>query len=368
MFEYIIVDECQDTNILGFNLLENLINDKTKLLFFGDSIQRIYGFIGALPNVMQLFKDAYSMKRFTLDYNYRFKDNKDLLILDKNIRLNAQNITPTEISNPIILCAESYDLEYKWILDKISELEDDSITILVKSLKGNMNTEYLLSLLDDKHINYFNALFTDESEEYLLFHKKVYSIFLEESFKKMKITKKILDKCYLEVCSFYEESTNKIYKSLIILLRCFIDSIVELSAVYKLEDVIYFMHDVLLNNGLKQYMNRIDEKLIVATVHSFKGLESDVVFVVDLEKGIFPSYYTCKECSNTSNCSCSDVTEKKFLEELSVFYVAITRAKKMLFLSYSKTQKIPKYGQIKCNRSCFLNLPGIGYDNLFMIE
>ena len=210
-------------------------------------------------------------------------------------------------------------------------------------------------------------MFSDESDEYIMFHKKVYSIFYEEAISKMKITKKVLEKCYRDVCDYYNDYTNKIYSSLIILLRCFLDSIYEISSVYKLNDIIYFMVDVLLNNGLKQYMNRINEKLVVATVHSFKGLESDIVFVVDLENKIFPSYQTCKKCTANKGCMLNNVVEKIFLEELSVFYVAITRAKKQLFLSYSENQKTP-FGISSCNRSCLLNLPGIGFENLIYIE
>lgn len=53
-------------------------------------------------------------------------------------------------------------------------------------------------------------------------------------------------------------------------------------------------------------------------------------------------------------------------EELSVFYVAITRAKKDLYLTYSLTQR-QKYGVKNCNKSCLLNLYGIGNENLIKI-
>ena len=123
------------------------------------------------------------------------------------------------------------------------------------------------------------------------------------------------------------------------------------------------MSDLLLNYGLKQYMNRIDEKIIVATIHSFKGLETDVAFVVDLEKDVFHFWAECKKCNNSNDCHECGLSDKKFLEELSIFYVAITRAKKQLFLTFSKTQ-YTKNGENNCNSSCFLKLKGIGYNNL----
>ena len=44
-FPVIIIDEFQDTNILSWKLLTLLISDNTKIIFMGDSLQRIYGFI-----------------------------------------------------------------------------------------------------------------------------------------------------------------------------------------------------------------------------------------------------------------------------------------------------------------------------------
>lgn len=365
LYECIIVDECQDTNILGYELLRQFINSENNLMFFGDSLQRIYGFIGAIPNVMDIFEREFKLIKKTMVRNYRFMDNRELLLLDKNIRLNAQHQEPSEVSNPYILCASNFKKEYEWILNKINELEDsyDSFTILVKSLNGNLNTEYLLHLLEQKNVSYFNALFTDDSIEYKNFHETVYKIFLEESFAKMKISKKVLEKCCFKVEKIYQNNSNQIYKSLLILLHHFIDSIDELSGTLKLEDIVYFMSDLLLNYGLKQYMNRIDEKIIVATIHSFKGLETDVAFIVDLEENVFHFWLECKECINSRDCHEFGGDDKKFLEELSVFYVAVTRARKQLFLTFSQTQ-ITKIGEKRCNSSCFLKLNGIGYDNL----
>ena len=217
--------------------------------------------------------------------------------------------------------------------------------------------------MEQRNVSYFNALFTDDSIEYKNFHETVYKIFLEESFSKMKISKKVLEKCYFKVEKIYQNNSNQIYKSLLILLHHFIDSIDELSGTLKLEDIVYFMSDLLLNYGLKQYMNRIDEKIIVATIHSFKGLETDVAFIVDLEENVFHFWLECKECINSRDCHEFGGDDKKFLEELSVFYVAVTRARKQLFLTFSETQ-ITKIGEKKCNSSCFLKLNGIGYDNL----
>lgn len=62
-----------------------------------------------------------------------------------------------------------------------------------------------------------------------------------------------------------------------------------------------------------------DERVRVLTVHQSKGLEFDIVFVAGLSENEFPGYYA--------------IVQKREPEEKRVFYVAVTRAKKMLFLS-----------------------------------
>ena len=332
LFEYIVIDECQDTNVLGYELLKKLIDSNTKLLFFGDSLQRIYGFIGAIPNIMNLLKNDYNMRLVRLNHNYRFEDNQNLLLLDRNIRYNSYNPELiTDLSHPNIICSNTYESEYTWIINKVKEnIENNSnSTILVKSFNGNDNTKRLLEKLQEENIPFFNVLFTDEGEEYIDFHRTAYNVFYREIYEKRKIAKKVLEKCFVEISDKYKDSNNQVYLSLLILLRKFIDSISEISSAYKFDDLLFFIMDVLLNNGLKQYMNKIDEKVIVATIHAFKGLESDVVFLVDLERNIFPSYYTCKNCSSV-DCSNYDGIESSFIDELSVYYVAITRARKSL--------------------------------------
>ena len=69
--------------------------------------------------------------------------------------------------------------------------------------------------------------------------------------------------------------------------------------------------------------NNNDDSITLMTVHNAKGLEFDVVFITGLEQGVFPHYFSLEE-------------ENGIDEERRLFYVAITRAKKKLYLTYSK--------------------------------
>jgi DNA helicase-2/ATP-dependent DNA helicase PcrA len=67
--------------------------------------------------------------------------------------------------------------------------------------------------------------------------------------------------------------------------------------------------------------DRDDERLVLSTIHSAKGLEWQCVFVIWVVDGKFPSVY-------------SFITDEELEEERRLFYVSVTRAKRHLFLTY----------------------------------
>lgn len=101
-----------------------------------------------------------------------------------------------------------------------------------------------------------------------------------------------------------------------------------------------FLEDIALISDIDNY-NTGTDTVVMMTIHSAKGLEFPSVFIVGLEEGVFPSMQ--------SNYSKSDTEEERRLA-----YVAITRAKKRLYLSNAKTRMI--YGSTSHNRSSrFIN-------------
>ena len=77
------------------------------------------------------------------------------------------------------------------------------------------------------------------------------------------------------------------------------------------------------------------------TIHSAKGLEFPVVFVCGVEKGNLPSFYSVREEG--------ELREKKLDEQRRLLYVAMTRAKQKLFITY-----VDKRGDFPKKRSQFL--------------
>ncbi|WP_304354191.1 ATP-dependent helicase [Brachyspira innocens] len=73
--------------------------------------------------------------------------------------------------------------------------------------------------------------------------------------------------------------------------------------------------------------NENEDYITLMTVHNAKGLEFDAVFITGLEQGVFPHYFSLEE-------------EGGIDEERRLLYVAITRAKRKLYLTYSKKRRI----------------------------
>ena len=83
-----------------------------------------------------------------------------------------------------------------------------------------------------------------------------------------------------------------------------------------------FLEGITLSSDLDN-MEETDESVTLMTLHSAKGLEFPVVFLVGMEEGIFPGYKSIGE-------------QKELEEERRLCYVGVTRAKENLFLTNSK--------------------------------
>lgn len=94
-----------------------------------------------------------------------------------------------------------------------------------------------------------------------------------------------------------------------------------------------FLEGITLSSDLDN-MEEAEESVTLMTLHSAKGLEFPVVFLVGMEEGIFPGYKSIGE-------------PKELEEERRLCYVGITRAKENLYLTCSKQRTI--FGSTSCN-------------------
>lgn len=364
----ILVDEFQDTNLLSYWLLHFLITEKTNLLFLGDSLQRIYGFIGAVPNLLSHAKKKFDLELIALDKNYRFASNENMLQLDKIIRQNA--VTPFQNPNALnskveFNIYENQEKEASEVVIKsqkiLHEQPTSSVAVLVK--QRGPNVEYIIETFNMNHIPFFYGLFTDDDIEYVEFNRKCLYGFIELLKETSKVTKKVGRKHIDKIKGIYADNDLAIISALFELLEIFWSRLFIDYSFLSNEDKINLIKDTFEHNGIKQYMEFLDTKIIISTIHAAKGLEWDYVILPDMEKDSFPNWFgLCNKCKCDTDCNfiVSKEIEKSFLEELSVFYVAVTRARKQIYFTASKTQ-LTKNGEFKKNYSCFMKLPGMEF-------
>ena len=101
-----------------------------------------------------------------------------------------------------------------------------------------------------------------------------------------------------------------------------------------------FLEDVALASELDKDINDSEKKVSLMTIHLAKGLEFNHVYIVGLEEDLFPS-------------ALSSTTRNDLEEERRLFYVAITRAKKKVTITYAKTRY--RWGKLNdCEPSRFI--------------
>lgn len=240
-FQYIMVDEYQDTDDLQVDILK-LLSKSSNLMVVGDDYQSIYSFKGT------------SMKNI-LNFSNEFPDVKTI-ILKENYR-----------SSPAILnLSNEFSKSLKYCFRKSLITNNTAIE------KPNLN------------------IFRNHSDEISFIFNKIKNILILNP----NATIALLFRNYI-----YMEEFIKYFK------------------LFNIEFNV--SSNPFLENILKNKFSNIDTNLTFLTIHSSKGLEWDYVFIPLLLEGIIPS-------------SVGEVINLE--EEKRLFYVALTRAKKKLFLSY----------------------------------
>lgn len=364
----ILVDEFQDTNMLSYWLLNFLITSQTSILLLGDSLQRIYGFIGAVPNLLQDAERRYNLQLISLEKNYRFASNENMLQLDKIIRQNA--LTPFENPNNLranvnFILYENQELEATGIIYRTREIlqQAPSVKVAIITKQRGPNINHIIDAFNKENISFFYGLFTDEDIDYVKFNRKCLFEFIELLRDNSKINKKLAKTHYDKIKEIYIDNDSILIKALLKLLNIFWSRLFIDFSFLSNDDKINLIKETFEHNGIKQYMEYLDTSIIISTVHAAKGLEWDYVILPDMEKDSFPNWFgLCCKCKHSDDCNLvlDKNMEQSFLEELSVFYVAVTRAKKQVYFTASKTQLSTK-GTFQKNYSCFMRLPGIEF-------
>ncbi|MGL5246405.1 MAG: ATP-dependent helicase [Mycoplasmoidaceae bacterium] len=394
-FNYILVDEFQDTNEDQFELLNNLIRDKQNVFIVGDPDQMIYSWRGAYPNIFEDFQDMYpNNKKILLEKNYRSSQNildiSNQLIKNNKFRIEKALYTDNIRGSKITYYhASSSDRESNWIANKISYLKEEEgykykdIVILYRSNYLSRNIEQSLIYKDIPYVIFGGLKFFQRKEikDLISFMKlicfdddvslnrihntpkrkiseAIYSKILQfanqnnistwEGFKRVYEISELKDSAKKSCYEFYELILS-LKKFKFIQINDLVDKILkdtnyleylkDIDEEYRVENIKELKSAIALyqhrntKSELKDYLQEItlymsnEEKgfenkrdyVSLMTIHNAKGLEFKNVFLISFCDGLFPSAKAIEK---------GDISEER-----RVAYVAMTRAKKNLFIS-----------------------------------
>ncbi len=396
-YKYILVDEFQDTNNIQFELIDLLVNGKKNpnLFVVGDQNQGIYGFRGANHRAIELISKKYGSRTIMLQENYR--STKRILNLSNNIisknksNLRYEQVTSNEIGElPIYHEANNDDEEARYVTDIICDFVDNKgysyedfaviyranrlsrkfeetfrrnkvpykvygglsfydrkevqdIVSYLRVIASNTYTQALTRAINtpkrgigsasiEKMFLYYNGegdLIDKITNDELGFNNakiKQFALDIVEIRNKIEnidlpeVIDAILDKFgYLDYLRKEEPDTFDDRKQNIYEIKtALMEAQYKYSGLNK-EILFEYLGEISLLTGDENESNGVS----VATMHKTKGLEFKTVFVVGLEDDILPAVWSFE-------------TDESIEEERRIFYVAVTRAEKQLYLTSAK--------------------------------
>ncbi len=388
-FKYIFIDEYQDTNYPQYVFVKLLYNGNNRICAVGDEDQSIYGFRGAdVGNILNFNNEYDNCKIVKLEKNYRSGQNilkvANSVISKNNFRNKKELYSEYNGGNVSIISFPTDSNEAYFVAEKIEELKKtDKLSDIAVLYRTNFQSRIIEDALVRRSIPYKiigSKKFFDRKEikdtiAYLkLLNNKNDNIsFLRaiESHPK-RIGKKLIEKIQNEAeysnSSYFDATYSLIKRNALSKIqqtalkdfisvfesmdlnkntRELIEEIVKLSGYEKyleeskeygrIDNIMELKNAAKENNlgeflesiSLFDYSNDIEDATDVVnlmTIHASKGLEFKNVFIVGMEEGFFPNAHL-KE------------TQLDMEEERRLFYVAITRAKENLFITYANSRK-----------------------------
>ncbi len=363
-FQYILVDEYQDTNQAQYILTKLLSKKWQNICVVGDFSQSIYSFRGAnFQNLITFKNDFKGTKTFSLSQNYRSTQT----ILDSAFSVISKNTshpvlklwTENQKGEKIILYEASNEHnEAEFIISQLVNLglEPKDVAVLYRTNAQSRVIEEVFLHHGVPYVLVGGTRFYERKEvKDILAHLRVLDnekdnisfqriqklgktrlqkfMDFQEKFDKTNMkTIDILDKV-LEATNYLslydpKDETDAMRLENIKELRSVAIEFTQLSGF--LENVALVEREEmanLINNDAKNAVT-------LMTLHSAKGLEFPVVFMIGMEEGLFPHSRSLMEKSELE-------------EERRLCYVGITRAKERLFLTYSRRRLI--FGQRSSN-------------------
>jgi len=398
-FEYICIDEAQDLNKAQYMLLRALTGDEqNNVMLVGDSKQAIYGFTGSSSLWMtKYFVEDYKPKVINLSMNYR--SAKSVIEYANKVIPGAAE-TNNIVNNGIceIHEFETVEAEAEWVYNKFSDLINSKLItdiehpISLENIAILARNRYILlsieELLKKNQIRYYykstvrGLIFESNAGKVLNLAMQV-KINPKDRLHVSQLTSilKVKDKIALaDIHEACPEGLNKIVLELVLKLKedgsnfkALVTKLQEsLKSFYSTDDTSdelnlanYDFAEILkhwLNyakstpeKSIASFRNAMalgqtsqevkNEGVVLSTVHTMKGQESEIVFLMGMDDLTFPDYRAVQKGGS------------EYEQEKNNLYVAITRAMRHLYITYPTKRSMP-WGDVKIRKKSRL-LPEI---------
>ncbi len=408
-FKYINVDEFQDTNKLQYDIVKLLAKKYGNLFVVGDEDQSIYSWRGAeIRNILDFPKDFPGAKVYKLEQNYR--STTSILkaannVIKNNSNRNEKNLWSDINDDNSIEYYEAYSdrdeasqvaRAVNTLVNKGSNYGSIAVLVRANSVTRQFEEEFNLHQIPYKVFGGFRFYERKEIKDALAYVRLAInpsdndSILRVVNYPKRGIgttaVQELQDVAKNNNMTFFEVLLNSdmLSGATAKKLSPFIEIATDLVRLSKQMSAVEFIQYAIRRSGLENALatspdvedaNRLeniqelvsavdqfmqdnkgasisdfmqsvalvsdtdemngDDYVTVATIHAVKGLEFDNVFIVALEDGIFPTQ--------------KSITAGDIEEERRLMYVAITRAKKKLFIlnarqrfRFGRTEYFPK--------------------------
>ncbi len=389
VYGYVCVDEAQDLNEAQYAVIRALAGDSFRnVMMVGDPNQSIYGFNTSSPKFLsEDFKKDFGAAEIHLDENFRSSESvvRVAKSLDKSYRVVGQ--LPIEGSARMIVGVDEADEALK-VVDEMVRLmkeghPDIEGVITPSSFAVLGRTRYVLiaieRMLTDRGLPFFKRLsVTHENESNLVeefqlalrvlanprdmmhlaaiqkkwnvFDKQAVSV---DSAGLVQLLQNLATASGQLACVCIAQAIAAVFKSMerqlnlmsaFQIIGTYADQLAEHERRAIREDIAVLEQEwdhFLRSEGgrrrtLQAFLSGIAlgtsgqaarDGVALLTVHSSKGLEFDVVFIVGMAEGVFPDY-------RATNRSQSE-------EERRNAFVAVTRSKRLLYMSYPRERQMP---------------------------
>ena len=415
-FQYVHVDEYQDTNYAQYQLVRLITRESRNLCVVGDDDQSIYGWRGAdIRNILDFEKDFPDATVIKLEQNYRstanILDAANQIIAHNEGRKEKELWTEDGEGEKITLYAAADERdEAAWICQRIRQLQrggtpyggiailyrmhalsrvleetlmragipyhvyggtrfydrrevrdvlaylrviqnpadDISLSRIINVPKraiGDSTVEQLTQYARQNDMSLYAAvaappdtLASRARKNVNEFSSLIVSLLLaKETLPLSEFVQKVIDDSGL--IAQYQKEENEENQARIENIREFMGAVTEFEQKSEDKSLFAFLENVALVTELDN-QDSAPSFVTMMTLHSAKGLEYDAVFMSGMEEGIFPSARAMQE-------------DNRVEEERRLCYVGVTRARKLLHLSYARRRML--FNQMQFNApSCFL--------------